>query len=132
MLGVGEVRWGNLSFLYVCNWCEQPDMGAGGEMIQRLSLTYMMYSLEKKFQAGLKKLTVEEKILPTTPARYQTHNLLHRSPTLYQLSYPNPGRSSRTIFYPRVDFLCWLFFSVHSTPVLMQWHPKNPWPFYPK
>ena len=30
----------------------------------------------------------------------------------------------RKIFFFRVSFVCWLFFSVHST--LMQWHVKNP------
>ena len=36
-----------------------------------------------------------------------------------------PGRSSRRIS-PRVAFLCWISFSVCSTPVLLQWHEKDP------
>ena len=38
----------------------------------------------------------------------------------------NPGRSSRRIFFCRVKFVCWLLFGVRSTPVLPQWHVKDP------
>ena len=38
----------------------------------------------------------------------------------------NPGRSSRRIFFSRVNFVCWLLFGVRSTPVLPQWHVKDP------
>ena len=37
-----------------------------------------------------------------------------------------PGRSDRRIFFSRVTFLCLLLFGVHSTPVLLQWHIKDP------
>ena len=37
----------------------------------------------------------------------------------------NPGRSSK-IFFSRVYFVCWLIFGVCSTPVLPQWHIKDP------
>ena len=30
------------------------------------------------------------------------------------------------MFYSRVNFVCGLLFSVHSTPVLLQWHIKDP------
>ena len=30
------------------------------------------------------------------------------------------------IFFSRVNFVCWLLFGVHSTPVLPQWHIKGP------
>ena len=33
----------------------------------------------------------------------------------------NPGRSGGKIFFSRVYFVCWLLFSVRSTPVLLQW-----------
>ena len=37
----------------------------------------------------------------------------------------NPGRSGGRIFFSRVNFVCWLFFSVRSAPVLPQWHVKD-------
>ena len=38
----------------------------------------------------------------------------------------NPGRSGGRIFFSRVNFVCWLLFGVRSTPVLPQWHVKDP------
>ena len=38
----------------------------------------------------------------------------------------NPSRSGRRIFFFRVNFVCWLLFGVRSTPVLPQWHVKDP------
>ena len=38
----------------------------------------------------------------------------------------NPGRSDRGIFFSRVNFVCWLLFSVLSTLVLLQWLVKYP------
>ena len=38
----------------------------------------------------------------------------------------NSDRSGRRIFFSRVNFLCWLLFGVCSTPVLLQWHVKDP------
>ena len=38
----------------------------------------------------------------------------------------NPSRSGGRIFFSRVNFVCWLLFSVHSTSVLPQWYVKDP------
>ena len=38
----------------------------------------------------------------------------------------NPGRSDGTVFFSRVNFVCWLLIGVHSTPWLPQWHVKDP------
>ena len=38
----------------------------------------------------------------------------------------NPGRSGGRIFLSRVNFVCWLLFSDCFTPVLPQWHVKDP------
>ena len=38
----------------------------------------------------------------------------------------NPGRSGERIFFSRVNFVCWLLFSARSTPLLPQWHVKDP------
>ena len=38
----------------------------------------------------------------------------------------NPGRSGWRIFFSKVNFVCWLLFGVLSTPVLPQWHVKDP------
>ena len=38
----------------------------------------------------------------------------------------NPGMSSRRIFFSRANFVRRLLFSVSSTPVLLQWHVKDP------
>ena len=37
-----------------------------------------------------------------------------------------PGRSGGRMFFSRVNFVCWLLFGVRSTPVLPQWHVKDP------
>ena len=39
---------------------------------------------------------------------------------------PNSGRSGERIFFSRVNFACWLLFSVRSTLVLPQWYVKDP------
>ena len=38
----------------------------------------------------------------------------------------NPGRSGPRIFFSRVNFVCWLLFGARSTPLLPQWHAKDP------
>ena len=38
----------------------------------------------------------------------------------------NPGWSGVRLFFSRVNFVCWLLFGVRSTPVLPQWHVKDP------
>ena len=38
----------------------------------------------------------------------------------------NPSRSCRRIFFSRPNFVCWLLFGVCSTPLLLQWHIKDP------
>ena len=38
----------------------------------------------------------------------------------------NPSRSGERIFFFRIKFVCFLLFVVHSTPVLLQWHVKDP------
>ena len=38
----------------------------------------------------------------------------------------NPGRSGGRIFFSRFSFVCWLLFGVRSTPMLLQWHIKDP------
>ena len=66
------------------------------------------------------------------------HLLIQPSiPSVYPASYPrrtrarkvassNPGRSGGKIFFSRVNFVCWLLIGVRSTPVLPQWHVKDP------
>ena len=40
---------------------------------------------------------------------------------------PSPsGRSSRKIFFFRINFVCWLLFSVCFSPILLHWHVKDP------
>ena len=38
----------------------------------------------------------------------------------------NPGGRGGRIFFSGVNFVCWLLFGVRSTPVLLQWHIKDP------
>ena len=42
-----------------------------------------------------------------------------------KIASSNPGRSSRRIYFSRVNFVCWLLFCIHFTPVLPQWHVKD-------
>ena len=44
----------------------------------------------------------------------------------WKVASSNPGSSGGRIFFSRVNFVCWLLFNVHSTPVLPQWHAKDP------
>ena len=50
--------------------------------------------------------------------KHQTHDR--------KVASSNPGRSSVRIFFSRDNFVCWLLFSVRSTPMLPQWHVKDP------
>ena len=38
----------------------------------------------------------------------------------------NPDRSGGIIFFSRVNFVCCFLFGVCSTPMLLQWHVKDP------
>ena len=38
----------------------------------------------------------------------------------------NSGRSGGRIFFSRLNFVFWLLFGVRPTPVLPQWHEKDP------
>ena len=42
----------------------------------------------------------------------------------WKIASSNPGRVCGRIFFPRLKYLCWLLFGVHSTPVLLQRHVK--------
>ena len=54
------------------------------------------------------------------------HGQVGRVPNSWNVAGSISGRNSRIIFSSRVAFLCWLFFGVHSTPMLTQWHIKDP------
>ena len=41
-------------------------------------------------------------------------------------TFSNTSKNGRRIFFSRVNFICWLLFSCHSIPVLLQWHVKDP------
>ena len=45
---------------------------------------------------------------------------------LNKVASSSPGRSGGRIFFSRVNFLCSSSFGVRSTPVLQQWHVKDP------
>ena len=55
-------------------------------------------------------------------------SLLVRVPDSWskKVASSNPGRSGGWIVFSRVNFVCWLLFDVRSTPVLPQWHVKDP------
>ena len=36
------------------------------------------------------------------------------------------SNSGRSIYFSRVNFVCWFLFGVHSTPMLLQWQAKEP------
>ena len=52
--------------------------------------------------------------------------LIERQTHDQMVASSNPSRSSRNMFFCRVNFVCWLLFSVHFTPVLPQWDIKDP------
>ena len=49
-----------------------------------------------------------------------------KSAWLPKVASSNPGRTRGRIFFSRVDHVCWLLFGVNSTPMLPQWHVKDP------
>ena len=51
--------------------------------------------------------------------------LEHQTPN-WKIESLNPGRSGGRILFSRVNFVCWLLFSVRSYPMLLQWHIKDP------
>ena len=51
---------------------------------------------------------------------------LERHTRDWKVASLHPGRSSGRMFYSRVNFVCGLLFGVRSTPVLLQWHIKDP------
>ena len=59
---------------------------------------------------------------------FETQDLpfLSNPPLGAGIASSNPGRSSRRILFSRVNFVCWLLFVVRSTPMLSQWHVKDP------
>ena len=44
----------------------------------------------------------------------------------WKIASSNPSKSSRRFSFPTVNFVRWLLFRVRSTPVLLQWHIKDP------
>ena len=49
-----------------------------------------------------------------------------KSAWLPKVASSNPGRTRGRIFFSRVNHVCWLLFGVNSTPMLPQWHVKDP------
>ena len=52
--------------------------------------------------------------------------MLERRSRHRKASSPTPGRSGERIFFSRVNFLGRPLLGVHSTPILPQWHVKDP------
>ena len=52
--------------------------------------------------------------------------LIERQTHDQMVASSNPSRSSRNMFFCRVNFVCWPLFSGHLTPVLPQWLVKDP------
>ena len=61
-----------------------------------------------------------------TASRPQVSLLGERRTCDRRVAISNPGRSGGRIFFCRVSFMCWLVFGARSTPVLLQWHVKDP------
>ena len=55
---------------------------------------------------------------PSRTACWQTHH--------QNIASLSPDRSSQRMFFPRVNFVCWLSFGIHSNPVLPQRQVKDP------
>ena len=55
------------------------------------------------------------------------NSLLVRAPDSWSKGCQFESRQERReVFFPRVNFVCWLLFIVRSTPVSPQWHVKDP------
>ena len=58
---------------------------------------------------------------------YSRYSLLEKCWTRdRKVASSNLSRSGWRIFFSRVNFVFWLFFDIRSTPVLLQWHVKDP------
>ena len=66
-------------------------------------------------------LTVQRSYQQTGIARWLESRTRDRS-----VASSNPGRSGGTISSSRIIFVCWLLFGVFYSPVLPQWHVKDP------
>ena len=67
----------------------------------------------------------ESSALPTSYPGSQDSLLVERQTCDWKVASSNPSKSNRTIFFSRFNFVCWLLFSVCSTPRLLQWHIKD-------
>ena len=72
------------------------------------------------------KWTRINKLRRHTRARAGIACWLERGTRDREIASSNPGRSGWGIFFSRVNFVCWLSFGVRSTPVLPQWHVRDP------
>ena len=52
--------------------------------------------------------------------------LVRRRTRHRKVASSNPCRSGGRIFFSGVNFVCWLLLGVRTTPVLPQWHVKDP------
>ena len=72
-----------------------------------------------------RKLVVKSSVVPQQSSRLRTiwWWWWERHTRDQKVSTSNPGRR---ISFSRIYFVCWLLFGVCSTPVLPQWHVKDP------
>ena len=91
----------------------------------------------KNFKSQYRSWLLKEKRLKERPSNQMTDlvwRLVYTGISYWQEHWTcsrefessNTGRNSGRIFFSRVKFVCWLLFSVRSTPVLPQWHVKDP------
>ena len=76
-------------------------------------MTYYYHSHHSHFQT-----LIFENYKSTFGEKHPTHD--------WKVASLNPGRSGGRIFFSSVNFVCWLLFGVCSTPLLPQWHIKDP------
>ena len=69
-----------------------------------------------------------ESMVPYYNYYWSRDSLLVRAPDSWSKGYEFESRQDRreNFLLQRVNFVCWLLFGVRSTPVLPQWHAKDP------
>ena len=88
------------------------------------------------YQLGFKQITTKDTVLEWLQTEYCSDCRsgrragipcwLERQTRNRMVASSNPGRSGGKNFFSGVNFVCWLLFGVRFTPVLPQWHVKDP------
>ena len=111
-------------FILFFEWCT-----CGCVQLWQVVLQLMSHDRSLAAKANLWIVSIYCAICSTERYRSQVPSdgvLVERRTRERKAASSNPGRSGRTIFVSRVNFVCWLLFCARSTAMLPQLHVKDP------